>query len=162
MDIWESLSILSMWGVDMLKIHFGALEGQIKRPDIYFDLVCRDDWFSDPFVREICLGIDKTIVHSRYQMENPNFGPVNSTMLSTGCKNTILAYKLDRIIPATHMGDNCAPYVFAISKNKDLTITLEYIMDFSKCENFEAEILNCNQKVTNYFDYVCMAGEFLF
>lgn len=72
----------------MLKIYFGDLEGQIKRPDLYFNIVCKDEWFNDPFVKEICLGVDGTVVNSRYQMENPVFGPINSTMLSTGCKNT--------------------------------------------------------------------------
>ena len=48
----------------MLRIHVGPLEGQIKRPDHYFDRNYLPEWFEDPFVQEICLRIDKTVVHS--------------------------------------------------------------------------------------------------
>lgn len=54
-----------------------------------------------------------------------------------GCKNTILAYKTDRVIPATFMGNNCAPLLFEIAKNKDLTITLEYLMKFDTCSDLK-------------------------
>lgn len=145
----------------MLRIHFGPLEGQIKRPDTYLDNTFDPEWFQDPFVKEICKGIDGTIAHSAYQMENPIFGPINVRMLSTGCKNTILAYETDRIIPATHMGDNCAPFVWEIAKRKDLTITLEYVMDFSKCEGFSAFIMNSNKMVNSYEDYLFEAIDYL-
>ncbi len=144
-----------------LKIHFGDLAEQIKHPDDYFDLICQNDWFNDSFVREICLGVDKVVAHSHYQMEHPVFGPINSTMLSTSCKNTTLAYKTDRIIPATHIGDNCAPYVYQIAQQKNLTITLNYLMDFSECVPFVAFILNSNKMVHDYFDYLCEAGDYL-
>lgn len=88
----------------MLKIYVGRLEEQIKRPDHYFDRNYSPVWFEDTFVKKICLQVDKTVAHSAYQMENPLFGAINCSMLSTGCKNTILAYKTDKIIPATHMG----------------------------------------------------------
>lgn len=145
----------------MLRIHVGPLEGQIKRPDHYFDRNYLPEWFEDPFVQEICLRIDKTVVHSAYQMENPIFGAVNCTVLSTGCKNTILAYKTDKIIPATHMGDNCAPLLVEISKQKELVITLEYLMDFSDIADFKAEIMNTNKIVSSVQDYVLEVGELL-
>lgn len=145
----------------MLKVYFGELPEQIKRPDHYLDLVFEDEWFEDPFVKEICKGVDGTIVHSAYQMENPIFGPINVKTLSTGCKNTILAYKTDRVIPATYMGDNCAKYVWEISKKKDLTITLEYLMDFSHCEGFSAYILNSNKIVNSYFEFADEAIDYI-
>lgn len=145
----------------MLRIYFGTLEEQIKRPDTYLDNTFKDEWFIDPFVQEICKGIDHTIVHSAYQMENPIFGPINVRMLSMGCKNTILAYETDRVIPATHMGDNCAPFVWEISKHKDLTITLEHIMDFSSIEDFQAFIINSNKMVHSYREYLFEAVDYL-
>lgn len=145
----------------MLQIHFGPLESQIKRPDIFLDNTFEESWFEDPFVQRICKVIDGTTVHSAYQMENPTFGPVNVRMLSMGCKNTILAYKTNRVIPATFMGGNCAPLVWEISKHKDLIITLEYIMDFSRCEGFTALILNNQKMVYSYKEYVFEAVEFV-
>lgn len=140
--------------VNMLYIHFGALPAQLSDPDIFFNNHMRPEWFEDPFVKHICLAVDGTTVHSAYQMENPTFGPINCRILSMSCKNTILAYKTDKIIPATFMGNNCAPLVFEISKHKDLTITLEYLMDFGNCENFEAYIMNTDKIIHSYRDYV--------
>lgn len=145
----------------MLKIYVGFLEEQIKRPDHYFEHVYAESWFDDPFVRHICEVIDQVEVNSAYQMCSKRFGPINCTMLSTGCKNTILAYKTDRIIPATHMGDNCAPLLVEIAKQKDLTITLEYLMDFSKIPDFEALILNTNVMVHSSLEYVLEVGDLL-
>lgn len=143
----------------MLYIHFGSLPEQISNPSHYFNNHLNPSWFDDPFVKRICLEIDGTTVHSAYQMENPIFGPVNCSILSMGCKNTILAYMTDRVIPATFMGDNCAPLVFEISKHKDLTITLEYIMKFDKCDDFEAHIINIGKTVHSYREYILEAVE---
>ena len=143
----------------MLYIHFGPLPDQISNPSIYFDNHKNLAWFEDPFVKRICLEVDGTTVHSAYQMENPIFGPVNCSMLSMGCKNTILAYETDKVIPATFMGNNCAPLVFEISKHKDLIITLEYLMKFDMCDNFEAHIINIDKTVHSYKEYLWEAVE---
>lgn len=145
----------------MLKVYFGELPDQIKRPDHYLDLIFMDEWFEDPFVKRICKEIDNTTVHSAYQMENPIFGPINVKTLSTGCKNTILAYETDRVIPATYMGDNCAPLIWEISQRKDLTITLEYLMDFSSCSEFEALVLNSNKLVKSYKEFADEAIDYI-
>lgn len=143
----------------MLYIHFGALPEQLKDPDIYFNNHFRPEWFEDTFVKKICLAVDGTVVHSAYQMENPVFGPVNCRILSMSCKNTILAYETDRIIPATFMGNNCAPLLVEIAKTKDLTITLEYLMSFKDCDGFEAYIMNTNKTVHSFKEYVWEAVE---
>lgn len=145
----------------MLYIHFGFRDDQIKRPDLYLNNCFEDEWFTDPFVKRICKEVDDTTVHSAYQMENPFFGPINVLKLSMGCKNLILAYKTDKVIPATFMGDNCAPLLCEIAKQKDLTITLEHIMDFSKCSDFEAHILNIGKHVKSYKEYVWEAVDLL-
>lgn len=145
----------------MLYIHFGPLPEQISYPDLYFDNHMSTSWFDDPFVKQICLAVDGTTVHSAYQMENPIFGPINCKILSMGCKNTILAYKTDRIIPATFMGNNCAPLLCEIAKHKDLTITLEYLMNFEKCNDFEAHIMNIDKTVHSYKEYVWEAVDLI-
>ncbi len=136
----------------MLKIHVGALEGQIRNPSNYFDGVFRTEWFEDPFVRRICKEIDDTEVSGAYQMYNPLWGPVNCKLLSTGAKNLILAYKTDEIIYATCMGDNCGSLLLEISGQKDLTIVLEHILKFGK--DFKALFLNNNKTTTTYLDYI--------
>lgn len=143
----------------MLKIYFGKLEGAIQHPSMLFNNSFKPEWFDDPFVKCICKVVDNTDVNSAYQMTNPVFGPVNCRILSGGCKNCILAYKLDRIINATLMGDNCAPILVEIAKKKDLTIMLEHIFDFSKVSDFSALILNTNTEVHSYREYLYMAVE---
>lgn len=145
----------------MLKIHFGPLEGSIEHPGTLFNNTFKPEWFEDPFVRYICKVVDKTEVASAYQMTNPIFGPVNCRLLSTGCKNCILAYKTDRIINATLMGDNCGSILLEISETKDLTITLEHTFNFSGVERFTAYIINSEKMVYSYSEYLDEAIEYL-
>ena len=59
-----------------------------------------------------------------------------------------------KIFNASACGDNCAKWIFDISREKDLTINLHHIMDFSKCENFEAYIVNSQKEVRSYREYL--------
>ena len=58
------------------------------------------------------------------------------------------------IFDATSCGENCAKWIIRISKEKDLTINLHHIMDFSLCEGFEAFIANTKKKVNSYKEYL--------
>lgn len=145
----------------MLKIYFGELEGAIQHPSDLFNNSFKPEWFDDPFVKHICKVVDNTDVNSAYQMTNPIFGPVNCRILSGGCKNCILAYKLDRVINATLMGDNCGVILAEIAKKKDLTIMLEHLFDFSKVPDFSALILNTNTEVHSYREYLYAAIELI-
>lgn len=92
----------------MLKIHFGEIANEIKAPRKYFDLVMKPEWFEDEFVKQMVKDVDKTEVVSAYQMTSSVLGPINSTIISGGVKNLILAYEMDRPIDASNCGDNCA------------------------------------------------------
>ena len=59
-----------------------------------------------------------------------------------------------KIFNASACGDNCAKWIRRIAKEKDLTINLQHIMDFSECEDFEAYILNTNKTVSSYQEYL--------
>lgn len=145
----------------MLKIHFGHMNEAIAHPALLFDNSYHRDWFEDPFVKHICKVADNTDVVSAGQMSNPIFGEINCKLLSQGCKNCILAYKLDRVINATLMGDNCGPILMEIAAMKDLTISLEHLFDFSRTENFSALILNNGQIVNSYDEYLDVALDYL-
>lgn len=139
----------------MLKIFFGRLEGALDYPSRSFENMYKQEWFDDEFVKHICKVVDNTDVVSAYQMSNPVFGPVNYRILSTGCKNCILAYKTDYIIDATKMGDNCATIINEIGKKKkDLTVMLEYTMNFSNVKDIEALIINTGKVVHSYSEYL--------
>lgn len=55
---------------------------------------------------------------------------------------------------ASACGDNCAKWIFEISKIRDLTINLHHVMDFGSCEGFEAYIENTGTKVNGYCEYL--------
>lgn len=145
----------------MLKIYFGKLDGAIQHPSDLFNNTFNPEWFEDPFIKHICKVVDNTDVNSAYQMTNTIFGPVNCRMLSGGCKNCILAYKTDRIINATLMGDNCAPVLVEIAKQKDLTIMLEHLFNFSSVPVLDALILNSHTEVHSYSEYLDIAIDYI-
>lgn len=140
----------------MLHINVGRLDGLILNPSSYFDNQFDPGWFSDPFVKRICMEVDNTEVTSAYQMSNPVWGPVNCRILSTGVKNLILAYETDNIIYATRMGDNCSDLLLEIADKKELTICLTHIMHFSR--DFTAHIMNNDiiiYTLTEYVEAMC-------
>lgn len=149
----------------MLKIHFGTLSGEIKHPSGYFDLTYDDDWFEDTFVKQMVLDVDKTEVISANNMISPVLGNINSSKISGGVKNLILAYKTDNIIDASHCGDNCAKWFLKIGAQKDLTITLYHIMQFFDVTNtnasMDAVILNNNTRIYTYQEYLDAAFKFM-
>ena len=145
----------------MLKIYFGELEGAMQHPSDLFNNTFRPEWFEDPFVKHICKVVDNTDVNSAYQMTNHLFGPVNCRILSGGCKNCILAYETDRIVNATLIGDNCGPILVEIAAKKDLTIMLKHLFDFSRVQDFKAYIINTQQIVNSYDEYLDVAIDFV-
>lgn len=136
----------------MLHLYVGELDGVIRNPSAYFDNQLDTSWFEDPFVKRICNEVDNTEVVSAYQMSNPVWGPINCRLLSTGAKNLILADKTNEIIYATCMGDNCSDLLLEIADKKDLTISLQHIMHFSR--DFVAHILNTNSMIYTLQEYV--------
>jgi hypothetical protein len=140
----------------MLNIIFGDAENSIYHPPTYFDNRYLDEWIVDPFSIEVIKDIDKSEVVSPRAIDSPFLGSISTKELSGGVKTLILMMFDDsgKIFNASACGDNCAKWIFDISKKKDLTINLHHIMDFSKCENFEAVILNTNETVKSFQEYL--------
>ena len=51
-------------------------------------------------------------------------------------------------------GDNCAKWIYEISKEKDLTINLHHTMDFRSCKEFMAFNVNTQKMVNSYDEYL--------
>ena len=139
----------------MLKIHFGHLPETLKVPSEYFDLMIEpdDEIFSNSFIKDIIYSIDSVRVNSALDMYNEKFRVAcNYTTISTGSKNTILAYLTDEVIDGDKLGDNCAPWILKIAEDKDVTITLEHLLKFP--ENIHALILNDNTEVNSFDEYL--------
>ena len=140
----------------MLNIIFGNTENSIYHPPTYFDNVYLDEWITDPFTVNLIRDIDKSDVIGARVIDSPFLGSISVKELSGGVK-TLILMRFDesgKIFNASACGDNCAKWIYEISKSKDLTINLHHIMDFSSCEDFEAYIENTGTKVNDYREYL--------
>ena len=138
----------------MLNIYFGDKEGSkyIYNPDSYFDHWYDPNWLVKDLSKEIIKAVDKSEVIGPNLIQSPVFGAMSPDRLSRGTKTLILIDNDDEhIFNATHCGNNCVPYLLKIAKNKNVTVTLEYIMDFGT--DFEIKILNTGNVVNNFDDY---------
>ncbi len=140
----------------MLNIVFGDIGNSIYHPPTYFDNVYLDEWIVDDFSKKIIEDVDKSVVIGSRVIDSPYLGSISTKELSGGVKTLMLMMFDDsgKIFNASACGDNCAKWIFEISKKKDLTINLHHLMDFSFCEDFEAVILNTNKYVKSYNEYL--------
>ncbi|MBR1710495.1 MAG: DUF4869 domain-containing protein [Lachnospiraceae bacterium] len=142
----------------MLRIVFGDTPNSIYHPPTYFDNVYHDEWITDPFSVKVIKDVDQSDVIGPHVISSPFLGSISTKELSGGVK-TLMLMQFDnsgKIFNASACGDNCAKWIFEISKEKekDLTINLHHIMDFSACEEFEAYIINSQKTVHNYLEYL--------
>lgn len=140
----------------MLKIVFGDIENSIYHPPTYFDNTYEDGWITNPLSVKMIKDIDKSDVIGSRVIDSPVLGSISVKELSGGVKTLILMQfdESGRIFNASACGDNCAKWIYEISKHKDLTIALHHIMDFSDCEDFSAFIVNTGKQVNSYKDYL--------
>lgn len=140
----------------MLNIVFGDVENSIYHPPTYFDNTYEDDWLMNSEGKEMILDIDKSEVIGPHLIESPVLGPISPKEISGGVK-TLLLMKFDesgKIFNASACGDNCADWIVRIGSEKDLTINLHHVMDFSKVADFKAKMLNTGKIVNNYTEYL--------
>ena len=100
--------------------------------------------------------VDKSDVVGSRVIDSPVLGSISVRDISGGVKTLILMMfdESGKIFNASACGDNCAKWIYEISKNKDLTINLHHIMDFSSCDSFKAYIINTNTYVDSYSEYL--------
>lgn len=146
----------------MLKIHFGSMENEIYNPPVYFRNQYEDEWITDELSRKMILDVDKSTVVGSHLIDSPVLGPISPRELSGGVQTLMLMAfdRSGRVFNATACGDNCAKWILEIAKEKELTITLHHIMDFSGLD-FEIEILNTGEIVDNFIDYLKLAGQYV-
>ena len=128
----------------MLRIVFGDIDNSIYHPPTYFDNRYEDEWITDPFTVEMVKDVDSSDVLSARSIDSPVLGSIPVKELSGGVK-TLILMRFDnsgKVFNASACGDNCAKWICRIAEQKDLTINLHHIMDFSKCEGFKAFIVN--------------------
>ncbi len=140
----------------MLKIIFGEIENAVYHPPTYFDNQYEDAWITDPLSVAMIRDIDQSEVIGAHLIESPVLGAISPKEISGGVKTMILMAFDDtgRIFNASLCGDNCAPWIVKIGAEKDLTINLHHVLDFSLAGSFDALMLNTNRMVHGYREYL--------
>lgn len=145
----------------MLKIYFGDMDGVLHNVETYFKNQMEYSWLDDDMAKSIIEDVDKSVVQSPQCIKSNVLGQIPPTKLSGGTKALLLIWnETDRVINASNCGDNCAKWLLKFGKEKDVTINLNHIMDFGKCE-FDIEILNSDKIVHNMKEFVIEAIKYL-
>ncbi len=141
---------------DMLKIVFGEIGNAVFHPPTYFDNQYEDAWITNPLTVEMIRDIDKSEVISEHLIQSPMLEPISTKELSGGVKTLILMAfdESGKIFNASLCGDNCAKWIVEIAKRKELTINLHHVMDFSAVGAFDALMLNSEQMIHHYNEYL--------
>jgi hypothetical protein len=140
----------------MLKILFGDSAEAVYHPPTYFDNRYEDEWITEPLSVQMIKDIDQSEVVGTHLIQSPVLGSIPVKEISGGVKTLILMAfdQSGKIFNASACGDNCAKWIVKIGKEKDLTINLHHVMDFSGISDFEALILNTGKMVWNYEEYL--------
>lgn len=140
----------------MLKIIFGETAGAVYHPPTYFDNRYEDEWITDPLSVTMIKDIDNSDVISACLIQSPVLGAIPVRNISGGVKTLILMAfdKSGKMFNASACGDNCARWIAKLGRQKDLTINLHHVMDFSGVTDFEALIVNTGKTVHSYEEYL--------
>lgn len=146
----------------MLKIYYGDYEGDnyIQSPAYYFDNVYEDSWLMKDSTKDMVRRIDKSEIESPYLVISEVLGPITPTLLSGGVKTLILIDNdSEHVFNASACGNNCAPILLELAKDRDITIRLGYPMVFP--EPFEIFVVNTGtyahtrkELITTIFDFI--------
>lgn len=140
----------------MSNIVFGDIENSIFHPLTYFDNQYEDEWITNPLSVEMIRDIDQSEVISAHLIQSPVLGAISPREISGGVKTLILMAFDDsgKIFNASSCGDNCAKWIVDIGTQKELTINLHHVMDFSTAGMFEAYMVNTGKIVHGYKEYL--------
>lgn len=140
----------------MSNIVFGDIENSIFHPLTYFDNQYEDEWITNPLSVEMIRDIDQSEVISAHLIQSPVLGAISPREISGGVKTLILMAFDDsgKIFNASSCGDNCAKWIVDIGTQKELTINLHHVMDFSTAGMFEAYMVNTGNIVHGYKEYL--------
>ncbi len=131
----------------MLNIFYGDMPDAVYNTASYFKFDFEDSWITDPFVKNMILDIDQSVVIDSGVIDSPVLGKIPPVGLSGGVKTLILVkFNREKVFNASTCGDNCARWLLEIAREEDRTINLRHLMHFGT-QPFEIRILNTDQIV---------------
>ena len=145
----------------MLHIFYGPMDGVVLKPSIYFKNTYQPEWLVEPFAKAMIRDVDRSEVVGPQLIQSPVLGPIPPERLSGGVKTLILIWQVpEKVFNASNCGDNCAPWLLKMGKERDITINLRHLMEFGDAP-FEIEILNTGTIVHTMRELIPIAGDFI-
>lgn len=145
----------------MLKIYLGEMENVLHNVDAYFNNQYQYSWLDDPFAKALIEDVDNSVVESPECIMSPVLRQIPPTKLSGGTKAVILMKNVpERVVNASNCGNNCAKWIQKLGDERDVTINLNHIMEFTEPE-FQAEILNDGEIVHSMREFVNAAIKYI-
>ena len=145
----------------MLNIFYGDMPDAVYNTAAYFKYDYEDNWIVDPFVKDMILDVDRSVVLDSGVIDSPVLGKIPPLGLSGGVKTLILVkFDTEKVFNASTCGDNCSKWLLKIAEEEERTVNLRHLMDFGD-EYFTIRILNTNQIVHTMSELVPIAGEYV-
>lgn len=120
----------------MLYVYLGDHPDSVYDVNAHFDATRKPEWFDDPIVKQMILDIDKSEVVGPNLIISTVFGPIPPEYLSGGVKALIIMLKQpELIVNANNCGNNCSTWIQRIGDMHDVTIALEYFMEWYEDEH---------------------------
>lgn len=86
----------------MLNIYFGDMPEAVYNTVAYFKYDYEDSWIVDPFVKEMILDVDKSVVLDSGVIDSPVLGKIPPITLSGGVKTLILVkFDTEKVVICT-------------------------------------------------------------
>lgn len=139
----------------MLSIYFGYDTEALLSIDKYFNNTYDEEWFDDPYVKEMVSDIDHSEVLDKYCIQSPVLGQIAPERLSGGVKALICMYELDDFyVDLIVCGKNCEKWIAEIAQKKDVKASLSgYDLDFEGVD-IQAKCLNDNSEIHGYKEWI--------
>jgi len=140
----------------MLSIIFGrySADNYIDNPDLFFDNTYEDSWLEDAQAKAMVRDIDHSELVGPNLVISPVLGSIPVSRLSGGAKTLIqVANDADHVYNVSACGDNCAPWLLKIGREKDILVRLGHLMHFPDTP-FEIRIVNNGELVHNQAELV--------
>ena len=130
---------------------------------VYFDNTYQDEWLTSDFAKKVIKKIDKSNVLGPHAVESPVLGVISPEKLSGGTKTLLLLdNQPENVYNASTCGDNCAPFLLQLAKEKDITVNLRHLMNFGKKKfPVEVKILNTGEIVHSMEEMLPIAFQFV-
>ena len=124
-------------------------------PDFYFTFYKRQEWFTDPFVKDFISVIDGSTILFEEAVCNKFGHGISTENISTSCKLLCDLYfdRTRRIFSGADLTANCIPFLMKIASIRNICMLFEDFVDLDE-KYFYDGLISMNNKIITYEEYV--------